>query len=44
MEESKQNKTDLNVAQKKSSIVTYLFSTYFIPVYDSFIVVKNGAL
>ncbi len=33
---------DLNVAQKKIySIVTYLFSVYFIPVYVSFIVVKN---
>ncbi len=32
---------DLNVAQKNSSMVTYLFSTYFIPVYVSFIIVKN---
>ncbi len=34
--------SDLNVAQKYSSIVTYLFfSTYFIPVYISFIIVRN---
>ncbi len=33
---------DINVAQKKqSSMVTYLFSAYFIPVYVSFIIVKN---
>ncbi len=32
---------DLNVAQKKSSVVTYLFSAYFIPVYVSIIIVKN---
>ncbi len=32
---------DLNVSQKKSSIVTYLFSAYFIPVYVSFIIVKH---
>ncbi len=33
---------DLNVVQKKSSTVTYLFfSAYFIPVYVSFIIVKN---
>ncbi len=33
--------TDLNVAQKESSVVTYLFSAYFIPVFVSFIIVKN---
>ncbi len=32
---------DLNVAQKKPSLVTYLFSAYSIPVYISFIIVKN---
>ncbi len=32
---------DLNVAQKKCSVVTYLFFAYFIPVYVSFIIVKN---
>ncbi len=32
---------DLNVAPKISSMVTYLFSAYFIPVYVSFIIVKN---
>ncbi len=31
---------DLNVAQKKSSVVSYLFSAYFIPVYVSFIILK----
>ncbi len=31
----------LNVAQQKSSMMTYLFSAYFIPVYVSFIIVKN---
>ncbi len=29
--------------RKKSSIVTFLFSAYFIPVYVSFIIVKNGS-
>ncbi len=33
---------DLNVAQNKFSVVTYLFSAYFIPVYLSFIIVKSG--
>ncbi len=33
--------TDLNVAQKKSSMVTYIFYTYFIPVYISSIIDKN---
>ncbi len=28
--------------RKKSSMVTYLVSAYFIPVYVSFIIVKNG--
>ncbi len=32
---------DLNVAQKKSSVVNYIFSVYFIPVYVSFIIIKN---
>ncbi len=32
---------DLNVAQKKSSMVTYRFSAYCIPVYVSFVIVKN---
>ncbi len=32
---------DLNGAQKISSVVTYLFSAYFIPVYVSFIIVEN---
>ncbi len=32
---------DLNLVQNKSSMVTYLFSAYFIPVYDSFIIAKN---
>ncbi len=35
---------DLNVAQKKTSIVPLwpiFFSAYFIPVYVSFIIVKN---
>ncbi len=32
---------DLNVAHKKSSMVTYLFSASFIPVYISFIIIKN---
>ncbi len=27
--------------RKKSSALTYLFSAYFIPVYVSFIIVKN---
>ncbi len=27
--------------QNKSSMVTYLFSAYFIPVYVSFIIIKN---
>ncbi len=27
--------------RKKSGVVTYLFSSYFIPVYVSFIIVKN---
>ncbi len=31
----------LNVARKKSNVVIYLFSAYFIPVYVSFIIVKN---
>ncbi len=35
---------DLNVAQKKSSVVTYFCSAYFIPVYVSFIIVKNCVL
>ncbi len=46
MEESKQNEIftvidDLNVVQKKSCVVTFLFSAYFIWVYVSFINVKN---
>ncbi len=32
---------DLNVAQNKSTVVTYFFAAYFIPVYVSFIIVKN---
>ncbi len=32
---------DLNVLQKQSSEVTSLFSAYFIPVYVSFLIVKN---
>ncbi len=28
--------------KKKSSMVTYLFSVYFIPVYVSFIIVKKS--
>ncbi len=32
---------DLNVVQKEIGMVTYLFSAYFIPVYVSFIIVKN---
>ncbi len=32
---------DLNVAQKKSSMATCLFSAYFILLYVSFIIVKN---
>ncbi len=28
--------------RKKSSVVTYLFCAYFIPVYVSFIIVQNG--
>ncbi len=32
---------DLNVAQKKISMVTYLVSVYFIPVCVSFIIIKN---
>ncbi len=32
--------TDLNVVQIKSSMVTYIFSADFIPVYVSFIIVK----
>ncbi len=31
---------DLNVAQKKPSMVTYLFYAYFIQVYVSFILIK----
>ncbi len=48
MEESKQNETFYChnkfkcCTEKQSSIVTYLFfSAYFIPVYVSFIIVKN---
>ncbi len=46
MEESNKKKhftvmVDLNVVQKKSRVVTYLFSAYFIPVYVSFIIVTN---
>ncbi len=33
---------ELNVAQKKSSVDLSFFSAYFIPVYVSFIIVKNG--
>ncbi len=32
---------DLNVAQKKSSMVTYIFFLLNIPVYVSFIIVKK---
>ncbi len=32
---------DLNVVHKRSSVVTYIFSAYFIPVYVSFVIVKN---
>ncbi len=47
MEESKKEirhftvTVDLNVIQKKCSIMTYFFSAYFIPVYVSFLIVKN---
>ncbi len=27
--------------KKQSSVVTYLFSAYFIPIYVTFIIVKN---
>ncbi len=34
-------KADLNLDQKKSRVVTYLFSAYLNPVYVNFIIVKN---
>ncbi len=46
MEDSKQNEkfychSLINCCTKKSNMVTYLFSAYFIPAYVSFIIVKE---